>query len=101
MNIVKKIILNNNYEFLISSFSRNTYNQDGRLVSTIYVSLLNPTSETSEQLRALAAYAITSLAIEVDNETVYSLSEIEGRINSIDESLGDDGAMRTSFTMGL
>lgn len=101
MNIVKKIILNNNYEFLISSFSRNTYNQDGRLVSTIYVSLLNPTSETSEQLRALASYAITSLVVEVDNETVYSLSEIEGRINSIDESLGDDGTMRTSFTMGL
>lgn len=99
MNIVKKLILNENYEFIIQSFNRNTYNQDGRLVSTIYVALANPTSQILEQLRALAMYTIEDLVIKVDDETVYQLQDIEARINSIEESLGDDGVMRTSFTM--
>ena len=99
MNIVKKLILNENYEFIIQSFNRNTYNQDGRLVSTIYVTLANPTSQILEQLRALAMYTIEDLMIKVDDETVYQLQDIEARINSIEESLGDDGVMRTSFTM--
>ena len=99
MNIVKKLILNENYEFLIQSFSRNTYNQDGRLVSSVYVSLANPTSQVLERLRSLAMYTIEDLAINVDDESVYQLDNIEARINSIEESLGDDGVMRTSFTM--
>lgn len=99
MNIVKKLILNENYEFIIQSFNRNTYNQDGRLVSTIYVALANPTSQILEQLRALAMYTIEDLMIKVDDETVYQLQDIEARINSIEESLGDDGVMRTSFNM--
>ena len=99
MNIVKKLILNENYEFIIQSFNRNTYNQDGRLVSTVYVVLANPTSQILEQLRALAMYTIEDLTIKVDDETVYQLQDIEARINSIEESLGDDGVMRTSFNM--
>ena len=101
MNIVKKLILNENYEFLIRNFSRNTYNQHGRLVSSVYVTLESPTSQTLEQLRSLAMYTIADLVIQVDEETVYQLHEIEGRINSIEESLGDDGVMRTSFTMTI
>lgn len=101
MGIVKKLTLNTNYEFLIKNFSRNTYNQDGRLVSSIYVTLDSPTTQALEQLRNLAMYAIEDLVIEVNEETVYQLHEIEGRINSIEESLGDDGVMRTSFTMTL
>lgn len=101
MNIVKKLILNENYEFLIRNFSRNTYNQDGRLVSSVYVTLESPTSQALEQLRSLAMYTIADLVIQVDEETVYQLHEIEGRINSIEESLGDDGVMRTSFTMTI
>lgn len=99
MNIVKKLILNENYEFVIQSFNRNTYNQDGRLVSTIYVVLANPTSQILEQLRALAMYTIEDLVINVDDDSVYELHNIDARINSIEESLGDDGVMRTSFTM--
>ena len=99
MNIVKKLILNENYEFVIQSFNRNTYNQDGRLVSTIYAALANPTSQILEQLRALAMYTIEDLVINVDNDSVYELHNIDARINSIEESLGDDGVMRTSFTM--
>lgn len=101
MGIVKKLTLNTNYEFLIKNFSRNTYNQDGRLVSSIYVTLDNPTTQALEQLRNLAMYSITDFVVDVDEETVYQLHEIEGRINSIEESLGDDGVMRTSFTMTL
>lgn len=101
MGIVKKLTLNGTYEFLIKNFNRNTYNQDGRLVSTIYVTLDGPTSQAIEQLRSLAMYTITDFVVDVDEETVYQLHEIEARINSIDESFGDDGIMRTSFTMGL
>lgn len=101
MGIVKKLTLNTNHEFLIKNFSRNTYNQDGRLVSSIYVTLDSPTTQALEQLRNLAMYAITDFVVAVDEETVYQLHEIEGRINSIEESLGDEGVMRTSFTMTL
>lgn len=101
MGIEKKLTLNGNYEFLIKNFSRNTYNQDGRLVSSIYVNLDGPTVQALEQLRSLATYVITDFVVAVDEETVYQLHEVEGRINSIEESLGDDGVMRTSFTMTL
>lgn len=101
MDVVKKLILNENYEFLISSFNRNSYNQDGRLVSTIYVALNRPSSQDIEQLRSLAAYNITNLSVLVDEETVYVLQGIQGRINSIEESLGEDGTMRTTFTMSV
>ncbi len=101
MDIVKKLILNSNYEFQILSFSRNSYNQDGRMVSSIYVSLDRPTSQVLDQLRALAGYTISDLVIEVDETPVYLLNNIEGRINYIEESLGEDGTMRTSFTMGV
>lgn len=101
MGIVKKLTLNTNYEFLIKNFSRNTYNQDGRLVSSIYVNLDGPTVQSLEQLRSLATYVITDFVVAVDEETVYQLHAVEGRINSIEESLGDDGVMRTSFTMTL
>ena len=101
MGVTKKLTLNTNYEFLIRNFSRNTYNQDGRLVSTIYVALDNPSSQAIEQLRSLAMYSITDFVVEVGEETVYQLHEVEAKINSIEESLGDDGVMMTSFSMSL
>lgn len=101
MDVVKKLILNEHYEFLISSFNRNSYNQDGRLVSSIYVALNRPSSQDIEQLRSLAAYNITDLSVLADEATVYQLQEIQGRINSIEESLSEDGTMRTTFTMGV
>lgn len=99
MATVKKLIMNTSHEFLIKNFSRNTYNQDGRLVSSVYVILESPTSQALEELRSLAMYTIENLSIKVDDETVYQLADIEGRINSIEETLGDDGVMRTSFSM--
>lgn len=99
--IVKKIILNGTHEFPIASFSRNTYVQESRLVSNAYTTLLSPTTAQIEELRSLAAYTVSGLAIDVNGDVIYRLQEIEARINSIDESLGDDGVMRVSFTMSL
>lgn len=100
-SVTKKIILNGIHEFVIASFSRNTFIQENRLISNIHVSLLSPTSVSIEELRAMAANVVSSLVIDVNGETVYQLQEIEARINSIDESLSDEGVMRASFSMSL
>lgn len=91
------IKLNDNYSFAIDGFSRNTNVQDGKLVSSTYVVLKDPDSEDLETLRGLALYPITELALLVGETKIYSQQEMEGRITSIDESLGDDGKMRTTF----
>ena len=91
------ITLNSTHEFDINGFSRNTNVQDGKLVSNAYVVLKDPTAHKISDLRALALYTITDLKLTVDSEDIYVLNNLEAKIASIDESLGDDGKMRTNF----
>jgi len=90
-----KIFLNTNYEFNISGFSRSTSIQDGRTVSNAYIGLKDPTYQEIEQLRGLAAYSIATLVITADNEEIYRQEGLTARITSIEESVGDEGQMRT------
>lgn len=92
-----KIILNENYDFDIDGFSRNTSVQDGKLVSTAYVALKDPTAADIEELRGLALYTITSMKLTVGGEDVYDMFDLEAKITSIDESLSEDGKIRTNF----
>lgn len=91
------IKLNNNYTFAINSFSRNTSVQDGKLVSSAYVTLKDPVTTDIETLRGIALYAITSLKLIYKEEEIYELSDLDAHITSIDESLGDDGTIRVNF----
>lgn len=91
------IKLNGHYTFNINGFSRNTSVQDGKLVSNAYVTLKEPDAEDLNTLRGLALYPITEMQLLVSDVEIYSQDQMAGRITSIDESLGEDGKIRTTF----
>ena len=91
------IKLNKTHSFDISSFSRNTIVQDGKLVSNAYIVLKDPDSETIGNLRVLALDTITDLELTSDAKTIFSEEELTAKITSIEESLVDEGKMRVSF----
>ena len=97
----KVIKLNDNYQYEFTGFSRNTTPQDGKLISRIYVTLKDPTSAEVEEIRGLALFTISSIEIRVDEELVYDLSSIEGKIASIDESVNDMGKLTCTLYINL
>lgn len=90
-----KLNLTNDFE--ISGFSRNTVVQDGKLVSSSYVTLKGPASSDIARLRGIAPETLTDLSLVSEGKTIYELSDLEAQITSIDEALNDDGTMRVSF----
>ncbi len=90
-----KLNLTNDFE--ISGFSRNTVVQDGKLVSSSYVTLKDPASSDIARLRGIALEPVTDLSLVSEGRTIYELSNQEAQITSIDEALNDDGTMRVSF----
>lgn len=92
-----KIKLNGTYEFDIDGFSRNTNVQDGKLVSSAYVLLKDPSADIIHELRSLALYTITSYSLLVNAQTVAVEEDLSAKITSIEESLQEDGKMRVSF----
>ena len=99
--MTKIIKLNDNYQYEFTGFSRNTTPQDGKLTSRIYVTLKDPTSAEVEEVRGLALFTISSIKILVDEEAVYDLSNIEGKIASIDESVNDMGKLTCNLYINL
>lgn len=99
--MLRTIVLNDNYTFEIDGFSRNSNVQDGKLVSSAYVTLKDPTDAVNEELRGLALYTITDLKLKADDTMVYHLDDLDAQITSIDESFGEDGKMRTNFHIRL
>ena len=95
--VTRTIVLNTNHEYEINGFSRNTNVQDGKLVSSAYVVLKDPTASDIEDLRGLALYTITNLKLTADGEDVYAMDNLQARITSIDESMDEEGRMRTNF----
>lgn len=91
------IKLNDHYTFDINSFSRNTSVQDGKLVSAAYITLKDPDNEDLNTLRGIAMYPITEIQILFNETDIYHQQNMEGRITSIDESLTEEGKMRTTF----
>lgn len=90
-----KLNLTNDFE--ISGFSRNTVVQDGKLVSSSYVTLKDPASSDIARLRGIAPETVTDLSLVSEGKTIYELNDQEAQITSIDEALNDDGTMRVSF----
>lgn len=99
--MTKIIKLNDNYQYEIVSFSRNTTPQDGQLISRAYVTLKDPTSAEVEEVRGLALFAISSIKILVDEDLVYDLSDLDGKITSIDESINDMGKLTCNLYINL
>lgn len=97
----KVIKLNDNYQYEFTGFSRNTTPQDGKLVSRVYVTLKDPTSAEVEELRSLSLFTITGIDILVDEEVIYNLTNLEGKIASIDESVSDVGKLTCNLYINL
>ena len=83
MNVIKL----NNLEVEVESYNKNTYLNDGNVMSNAYCTL--KTNDTTT-LNAMMLEAITSIEIEHDGIVIYSLSNLNARIESITESLADD-----------
>ena len=79
-----KIILNNE-EFDFSNFNRTTTFSEGSINSSGSIGGIQGTN-VHTRLETLAQNPITSLSIKVgDNSIIYSLNDINARINNIEE----------------
>lgn len=83
MNVIKL----NNLEVEIEVYNKNTYVNDGVVMSTAYCTL--KTTDTTT-LNAMMLETITSIEIKHDGTVIYSLGNLNARIESITESLADD-----------
>lgn len=83
MNVIKL----NNLEVEVESYNKNTYLNDGVVMSTAYCTL--KTNDTTA-LNAMMLETITSIEIKHDGTVIYSLGNLNARIDSITESLTED-----------
>lgn len=83
MNVIKL----NNLEVEVEAYNKNTYVNDGNVMSTAYCTL--KTNDTTT-LNAMMLETITSIEIKHDGTVIYSLGNLNARIESITESLADD-----------
>lgn len=77
----------NNHEYEVLSFSRNTYFNGNEINSTVNCQI--KTSNITE-LYELAQETISTLQIYHDNELIYNLGNLSGRLVTIDEYLAED-----------
>ena len=83
MNTIK--FNNSTYEVL--SFNKSTYFNDSGISSNASCSIK---TSNMTSLYALAESGLQSIQIYHDNELIYDLSDINGKLTSIDEYLMDD-----------
>lgn len=95
------ITLNTTHEFPINSYTRNTNIHGDEITSTAYVGLKNPTFAQLDELRTLATGTITDLTITSGGEEVYQLDNLTAKIVSIEESITEEGMVRTFFNLAL
>lgn len=94
---MNKLILNSTNEFDIESYSRHTNISDGVVYSSANITF--PDSTGYNALVQLSANAITDVIITNDNTSIYHLSDQNGRITSIYESLTSDSRVVLSATI--
>lgn len=89
------------YIFALNGYSRNTNFEGGNMNSYIYVNL-TPSANVLTKLQRLGVGTITDIELLRENdESIYSISEIEGHIGSIDESLqGDEIYINMNIRIG-
>ena len=92
-----KIILNST-EFNFDGYSRNTYFSENSINSTAYINNLR-CPDLANVLNALSEEPITSIEIEVDDEPIYTLSNINAHVNSMEESF--NGVDRVNVNLNL
>ena len=93
-----KIVLNNE-EFGFQGYNRNTYFNGENITSTGYITGLSG-SDLPARLEALAESALTSIIIKKeDNTVIYSLTNLNAKINSIDENYNGIDAVLTSLNL--
>ena len=81
-----KLLLNDK-EYNILQFNRSTNFKDGEVFSYGYISM-NYTMSVSTQIHEQALEPISSLTIkDIDDETLYDLTNVEIQIVSIDETV--------------
>lgn len=77
----------NNHTYEVLSFNKNTYFNEGQINSSANCQI-KTTNVTS--LYVLADETIETLQIYHDNELIYDLSNLSGKLSSIDEYLAED-----------
>lgn len=92
-----KIILNST-EFDFDGYNRNTYFSDDSINSTAYISNLR-CQDLANVLTTLTEEPITSIEIEVDDEPIYTLSNINARVSSMDESFNGVDKVNTNLNL--
>lgn len=94
-----KIILNDE-EFAFSGYSRTTYfNADETISSSGYIGDLRG-NNLATRISALAQEPITFLSIEKDDGTeIYTLNNINAKINSMDESYNGTDMIMTNLNL--
>ena len=94
---MNKLILNRTNEFDIESYSRHTNISDGIVYSSANITF--PDSTGYNALVALSTSPITDLIISNDGTSIYHLSDQNGSITSIYESLTSDNRVVLSATI--
>ena len=77
----------NNHTYEVLSFNKNTYFNTDSVTSTASCSIK---TADATSLNTLASELIETLQIYHDEELIYNLSGISGKLTSIDEYLSDD-----------
>lgn len=93
-----QMTINSNTTFPINGYSRYTNVQDDKVYSNANVTMTG--NESYDILVALCNERISSIAIETDGKLVYSITNQNGKITSINESLDGD-VMRLSMNISF
>lgn len=83
-----QMTINSSTTFPINGYSRYTDVQDSKVYSSANVSMTG--NEVYDTLIGLCSETISSIAIENDGKLVYSITNQNGRISNISESLDGD-----------
>lgn len=89
-----KIILNN-VEFQLEAYNRNTYFNGNTMSSNASISI---GQGDIDALCTLGKTIITSLEIQINDETIYTLNNIHAKINELNEYFNGE---RISTNMSL
>ena len=81
------VIVLNESEFTVTSYSKVTTFSDNTITSTGYIALQ---ANNMEALEALGETPITSIKIYHDEALIYELENINAHIDLINETLGED-----------
>lgn len=83
-----QMILNNLVTFPIRGYNRYTSINDGKVYSNASIGVA--TTDVYDDLTDLCNDVITTLSIDADGKTIYSLTNQNGKITGISESLDGD-----------